>query len=314
MLQINCIKSYTKKANTQFAQFLISPLKFGQGITIGNALRRTLLSQLETIAITGVSFPGVKHEFSTIANVKEDIIYILLNIKQIVLKGHISEPLTMRLKFQGPGIITAKDIELPDGVQLVEPRQYIASVVADSCLEIEFFIRCGEGYILSGSNLNSLPDGFLSVDATFMPVRKVNFFIETASSDVLLQTESLVLEILTDGSITPLESISTAAEQLSKSFELLNVISVPKQGITVVENNLQEDNNEHALEKVLIEELQLSVRAYNCLKRENVHTISDLLNYSQEDLLEFKNFGQKSANEVNENLQLHFGQKLKKYF
>jgi DNA-directed RNA polymerase subunit alpha len=312
MLHIQCVKSHVKKANNQFSQFLIGPLKKGEGITLGNAIRRTLLSNLETIAIVGVNFTGINHEFSTIPNVKEDIIEILLNIKQIVLKGEIQEPLIVRLSSQGPGIISAEDIKLPEDIKIIEPRQYIASLVSDTSFEMEFLIGRGEGYTLNGNNSNSLTEGFLPIDAIFMPVRKVNFFIETSSDDISLQTESLILDVLTDGSVSPTEAISLAADLLQQKFESLKMTNVPRKVLPVVEEELDSDSTDQELGKVLIEELQLSVRAYNCLKRANIHTVSDLLKYSQEDLLEFKNFGQKSADEVNDNLQRRFGQRLRK--
>jgi DNA-directed RNA polymerase subunit alpha len=145
-----------------------------------------------------------------------------------------------------------------------------------------------------------------------MPVRKVNFFIETSSDDISLQTESLILDVLTDGSVSPTEAISLAADLLQQKFESLKMTNVPRKVLPVVEEELDIDSTDQELGKVLIEELQLSVRAYNCLKRANIHTVSDLLKYSQEDLLEFKNFGQKSADEVNDNLQRRFGQRLRK--
>jgi DNA-directed RNA polymerase subunit alpha len=309
MLQIHCLESKTKELNTKLSRFAIGPVKKGQGLTIGNALRRVLLSDLKGLAIAGVRIADVNHEFSTISNVKEDVIDILLNLKQIVLKGNITEPTLSRLTYHGPGIITAKDIELPSEVTLVEPNQYIAYVNTNRTVEMEFLIQQGEGYSLNIKKL--LPDGFLSIDAVYMPVKKVNFFIETSSDDIASNLETLILEIYTNGSITPTEALNIAAELLQKIFGSLTTAELPENIRPVLDNtSIKKPNNSSEFDNIMIEELQLSVRAYNCLKRANIHNLSDLLKYSQEDLLEFKNFGQKSADEVCLSLKTKFGKTL----
>jgi DNA-directed RNA polymerase subunit alpha len=308
MLQIQCLQSKTQEVNTLFSRFVIGPLKPGQGLTIGNALRRILLSDLQGLAIAGVRIAKVNHEFSTIPDVKEDVIDILLNLKQVVLKGFVKESTLARLSFCGPGIITAQDIEFPGEITLVEPNQYIASVNANKAVEMEFLIKQGEGYSLTSAS-NHLPEGFLAIDALYMPVTKVNFFIETSSTNISANLESLILEVYTNGSITPTEAVSTAAEMLQTIFGSLKLTELPRQSQTVID---EEFKNEKATEfdNIMIEELELSVRAFNCLKRANIHNLSDLLKYSQEDLLEFKNFGQKSADEVCVSLKNKFGKTL----
>jgi len=309
MLQIHCLQSKTQELHTLFSRFAIGPLKKGQALTIGNALRRVLLSDLQGLALAGVRIADVNHEFSTIPDVKEDVIDILLNLKQIVLKGQINEPTLSRLAYHGPGIITAKDIALPNEVTLVEPNQYIASVNTSKTIEMEFLIKGGEGYSIN-INADSVPDGFLALDAVYMPVKKVNFFIETSTDTSFENLESLILEVYTNGSITPKEAVSLAAGVLETIFGALNLQDLSLQSKMVNEESLkQEEENE--LANVLIEELELSVRAFNCLKRANIHTLPDLLQYSQEDLLEFKNFGQKSADEVCLNLERKFGKTLR---
>ena len=310
MLQIQCLESQTKEVNNIFSRFAVGPLKKGQGLTIGNALRRVLLSDLQGLAIAGVRIADVSHEFSTIQDVKEDVIDILLNLKQISLKGNIDEPTLSRLTYHGPGIITAKDIELPTEIELIEPNQYIASVNTSKTVEMEFLIQSGEGYTLNTKN--QLSDGFLPIDAVYMPVKKVNFFIETSSDTVASNLETLILEVYTNGSINPMEALSSASELLQNIFKSLQVSDLPKQLGPIVDNNIlnkNQDNNSE-FDNVMIEELELSVRAYNCLKRANIHTLPDLLKYSQEDLLEFKNFGQKSADEVCLSLKTKFGKTL----
>lgn len=309
MLQIQCLESKTKEVNTILSRFAIGPFKKGQGLTIGNALRRVLLSDLQGIAIAGVRIADVSHEFSTISDVKEDVIDILLNLKQIVLKGNINEPTLSRLTYRGPGIITAKDIELPSEISLIEANQYIASVNTSKIIEMEFLIQAGEGYSLGSKN--QLPEGFIAIDAVYMPVKKVNFFIETSGADISANRETLILEIYTNGSITPTEALNSAAELLRNVFNSLTVTDLPEQVIPIVDTTLTKKPQQTSeFENIMIEELELSVRAYNCLKRANIHTLPDLLKYSPEDLLEFKNFGQKSADEVCASLEKKFGKKL----
>ena len=214
-----------------------------------------------------------------------------------------------RLNYKGPGIVTAKDIKLPKELSLIEPRQYIASVTSNKNFEMEFFIEKGEGYSLN-RNCSLLPKSFLAIDTVFMPVKRVNFFIETSADETTSKCESLNLEVKTDGSITPTEAVSSAAEILQQLFGSLRMANLPLRLNSVVEK-VKEDKSQE-MTNILIEELELSVRAYNCLKRANVHTVTDLLQYSKEDLLEFKNFGQKSADEVCESLEGRFGKILKK--
>jgi DNA-directed RNA polymerase subunit alpha len=308
MLQIQCLQSKTQEVNTLFSRFAIGPLKTGQGLTVGNALRRVLLSDLQGLAIVGVRIAEVSHEFSTIPDVKEDVIDILLHLKQIVLKGSLKEPTLSRLAYHGPGIITAKDIELPEEITLVEPNQYLASVNTSKTVEMEFLIKSGEGYSISNSS-NQVPEGFIAIDAVYMPVKKVNFFIETSGNDISSNLESLILEVYTDGSVTPTEAVSAAAETLQTIFSSLNLTDLSSHSKIVIDDELKKEK-EDEFDNILIEELELSVRAFNCLKRANIHTLQDLLKYSPDDLLEFKNFGQKSADEVCVNLEKKFGKTL----
>merc|ERR1711871_1226284 len=283
----------------------------GQSTTIGNTLRRVLLSNLQGIAIIGVRITGIEHEFSTIPNVEEDVVDILLNLKQIVLTGNITEPTLARLSIKEDGIRVAGDIQLPDNITAVDPRQYIASLTDKGNLEMEFLIAKGQNYFTNGKLDYTVPERFLAIDAVFMPVTKVNFFIETSRNNSSFELESLILEIWTNGSIQPDEALSSSAEILENTFRLLKVTNTFSSAAPTIELSVQEEKTEH-LETVFIEELELSVRAYNCLKRANVHTLSDLLQYSADDLLEFKNFGQKSADEVCENLKAKFDLDLRK--
>jgi DNA-directed RNA polymerase subunit alpha len=314
MFQVQCLKSATNKPTESYSKYSIGPFLRGQSTTVGNAIRRVLLSNLQGIAITGVRITGIDHEFSTIFNVKEDVVDILLNLKQIVLKetgiNDITEPILARLNIKKTGIITANDIELPDSITLVDPRQYIASLTTQGNLEMELLINKGQNYFTSGKLEYTIPESFLAVDAVFMPVTKVNFFVETSRNSSSFELESLILEIWTNGSVLPDEALSSSAEILENTFGLLKITNTFSSSSSI-ETPVQEEKSEY-LETVFIEELELSVRAYNCLKRANVHTLSDLLQYSADDLLEFKNFGQKSADEVCENLKARFDLDLQK--
>jgi DNA-directed RNA polymerase subunit alpha len=311
MFQVQCLQSTEKTETELYSKYYIGPFINGQSTTIGNTLRRVLLSSLQGLAIVGARINGINHEFSTIPHVKEDVVDILLNLKQIIFKGNINEPTLARLRVKGPGIITADDIELPPNVKLIDPRQYIATITSKGDVEMEFLITQGQSYLKNTTLESIIPNGFLSVDAVFMPVKKVNFFVETAQTNNQSELESLILEIWTNGSLTPAEALSTSAEILGNSFELLKITNTTST-LTINKEIYTAEENPEQLDTIFIEELELSVRAYNCLKRANIHTVSDLLQYSANDLLEFKNFGQKSADEVCESLKKRFDMDLRK--
>ena len=207
----------------------MGPFIKGQGTTVGNALRRVLLSNIQGVAIIGVRITGIEHEFSTIPNVNEDVVDILLNLKQIVLKGDLKEPALARLNTKKPGLVTANSIELPTSISLVDSQQYIACLNKAGNLEMEFLIAQGQNYITSSNSQYILPTGFLAVDAVFMPVSKVNFFVETSRNlylnnsiktlDIMSNLESLILEVSTNGSMKPSEALSYSAEILENTFK-----------------------------------------------------------------------------------------------
>lgn len=311
MFQVQCLQSTEKIETDLYSKYSIGPFTSGQSTTIGNTLRRILLSSLQGLAIVGVRITGINHEFSTIPYVKEDVIDILLNLKQIILKGDIHEPALARLRVKRAGIITANDIELPPNVEVVNPLQYVAHVNETSNIEMEFLIARGQSYIKNATLDSIVPSGFLSVDAVFMPVKKVNFFVETAQQNKFSGLESLILEIWTNGSLSPDEALSISAETLENSFKLLRITNTTST-FTLDQKVLPEEENVDSVEIIFIEELELSVRAYNCLKRANIHIVSDLLQYSLTDLLEFKNFGKKSAEEVVDSLKKRFNIDLRK--
>lgn len=299
-LQVEYLESRTTKPYQQYGKFSVRPLERGQGTTIGNALRRTLLSDLEGTSIVAVRISGVNHEYSTIPGVKEDVLEILLNLKAIVLRNRGRESHIGRIRLQGPAVITAGLLDLPPDIEIIDPCQYIATICSNNIFEMEFKIENGKGYRLSSQESNNSAIDFLQIDAIFMPVYKVNYYIEESSG--LLQTtqERLILEIWTNGSLSPHTSMIQASNILNNLFHSLrNIKFQSTDTIKTFETK--------KVTQVLIEELQLSVRAYNCLKRAHIHSIADLLDYSQEELLEIKNFGQKSAKEVINALQDRLG-------
>lgn len=303
--QIECIESKTEDTHQQYGRFIIEPLKPGQGITLGNSLRRTLLADIKGTAIVDVRIAGVNHEFSTITGVREDVLEILLNLKEIVLKSHSSEAQIGRLRVQGPAVVTAGLLDIPAEVKIINKKQYIATICNNTIFEMEFRIEQGYGYKLVNNYINNKSLDFLQIDAIFMPVKKVNYTIQEKRLNTQLIQEKLVLDIWTNGSLSPQQAISEGSKILTNLFyPLININFKPTQR--------REDNTHNNTNQILIEELQLSVRAYNCLKRAQIHSISDLLDYSQEELLEIKNFGQKSADEVIDALKSRLGINLPK--
>jgi len=279
-----------------YGQFLINSLQSGQGITVGNLLRRVLLNDLGGTAITAIRIAGVRDEFSLIAGVREDILEILLNLKGIIFTNATNNISFGRLKIKGPAVATANSIQLPSNIDIVNPNHYIATISSSNFLEIEFKFEHGIGYKLATQTFSDESEDFLETDAIFIPVQKVDFKIENVYNDSNTITERLFIDIWTNGSISPEEAISSASKF---AIELLDSIMENKfpQKLDKSENtNNLTSINPHI--NIAIEELQLSVRAYNCLKRAQIHTIGDLLEYSPEKLQELKNFGRKSADEV----------------
>nr|YP_010938200.1 RNA polymerase subunit alpha [Meringosphaera mediterranea]WLD05713.1 RNA polymerase subunit alpha [Meringosphaera mediterranea]WLD05877.1 RNA polymerase subunit alpha [Meringosphaera mediterranea]WLD06097.1 RNA polymerase subunit alpha [Meringosphaera mediterranea] len=290
-LKFQYTKSCVEESGNLTGHFLMPTTEPSQGLTVGNALRRVLLSNLEGTALTGINIPNAHHEFSTIEGVREDILEILLNLKQIILKSSSPETLTGRLKINGPGVITAAAIEFDQPVEILNPTHYIATVHEDLNASYELRAERGSGYIFA-DQMTKKYENFLNIDAVFMPVVKVNYTIKKIYVGYNQTVDSLVLEITTNGSITPEEALSQGAKKLTDWFGMLTTVEeveqeVPKQIEPVVEP-----------ETILIEELQLPVRAYNCLKRSGINSIDDLKQYSQEEIKEIKNFGKKSAQDV----------------
>jgi len=304
-ISIKCLKSEKIQSGACYGQFVINSLRPGQGITIGNQLRRVLLGDLGGVAISAVRIGGITHEFSTIPGVREDILEILLNLKGIVLKSKIQNNQFGRLKIQGPSVITADLIQLPSTLEIVNPSHYIATISTSNILEIEFKFEYGTGYKLASQTFSDEDDNYLQLDTIFMPVQKVDFKIENVYDTANNISERLFIDIWTNGSISPNEALESASKIIIDLFTLL----INNKNIN--ENNQLEEKTEsisiEPYTNIAIEELQLSVRAYNCLKKAQINTVGDLLQYSPEKLQELKNFGRKSADEVFSTLKNKLG-------
>ena len=307
-ISIKCLKSEKIQSGACHGQFLINSLKPGQGITIGNQLRRILLGDLGGVAISAVRIAGVTHEFSTIPGVREDILEILLNLKGIVFKSQTQNTQFGRLKIQGPSVITADLIELPSNLEIINPNHYIATISTANILEIEFKFEYGTGYRLAAQTFSHEADNYLQLDTIFMPVQKVDFKIENVydrSNNTNNISERLLLDIWTNGSISPNEALESAAQIIIDLFTLL--INNKNMNDASQLESKSESISIEPYTNIAIEELQLSVRAYNCLKKARINTVGDLLQYSPEKLQELKNFGRKSADEVFSTLKNKLG-------
>ena len=304
-ISIKYLKSEKLQSNACYGQFVINSLQTGQGITIGNQLRRVLLGDLGGIAVSAVRIAGVTHEFSTIPGVREDILEILLNLKGIVLKSNTESPEFGRLKIQGPSVVTANLIQLPPGLEIVNPNHYIATISTSNILEIEFKFEYGTGYKLASQTFSDEDENYLQLDTIFMPVQKVDFKIENIYDKANNISERLFIDIWTNGSILPNEAFESASQIIIDLFTSL----IHHQNIS--ENSQFTPKSEsmsiEPYTNIAIEELQLSVRAYNCLKKAQINTVGDLLQYSPEKLQELKNFGRKSADEVFSTLKNKLG-------
>jgi DNA-directed RNA polymerase subunit alpha len=291
-LKFQYFKSCVEESGNLTGYFLLQNLETGQGLTFGNALRRVMLSNIEGTAITGIKIPGIVHEFSTIPNVREDLLEIFLNLKQIVLSGKKETPSFGHVSVQGPGVITANLIKFEDEIEIINPNQYIATLSGNEILNFTLKVEKSSGYQFAEQEKNLDNLDFLAIDAVFMPIVAVNFRTKNVYTGYSKTTESLILEITTNGSISPEKALSEAAQKLRDWFSLLtdeeNLIPKEKIEIKSITPN----------EIILIEELQLPVRAYNCLKRAGINSVDDLVNYSPEEIREIKNFGKKSAQEV----------------
>lgn len=292
----------TMASSDTYARYVVEPLESGYGVTLGNAMRRVLLSSLDGAAITSIRIESVYHEFSAIPHVKEDITAILLNVKSIRLRWTSSSDAPVRLYVQaaGEGVVLAGDIECPTGLEVINPDQTVLTLdSADARVSIEFVAERGRGYVPAELR-EGLPIGAIPVDAIFSPVRKVNFIPEHTRVGQVTTFDRLVLEIWTDGTMHPDEALNRSADLLVRHFSLL--ASLEHTPMRAEKQPLGASAVPPRLFEVPIEDLELSVRAFNCLKRAGITKVGQVLEMSEQDLLNVRNFGQKSLDELRQRL------------
>ena len=277
-------------------RFAIGPLEPGFGHTIGNSLRRTLLSSIPGAAVTQVRFDDALHEFSTLTGVKEDVTDIILNLKDLVLRSESEEPVTLRLDVRGPAEVTAADIQLSADVEVLNPELHIATLNSKGRLAVDITVDRGRGYAPADRNKTSATIGVLPVDSIFSPVRRVAFTIEPTRVEQSTNYDRLLLDIETDGAISPKEALASAGDTLAQLMGLVASMSDEPQGLELGEVATATTGSPDL--DLPIEELELTERPSNCLKRAQVHTIGELMQKTPDDLLAITNFGQKSLDEV----------------
>ena len=306
-----------KESSTPFyGKFTAEPLERGFGITIGNSLRRILLSSLQGAAIASVKFDGVLHEFSAIPGVKEDVTEIILNLKEVRLKLHTEGPKTIRVKAEGARELKAGDIQTGDAVEILNPEHHIATLSKDSKLSMEMVVKTGRGYVPAERNKEETqPIGTIPIDAIFSPIKKVNYTVTNARVGQRTDYDKLILEVWTDGSLNPEEAVAYSAKILKDQLSIF--ITFDEQ--EAVEAASAEPAETETLNENLfrsVDELELSVRSANCLKHANIKLIGDLVQKTEAEILATKNFGRKSLNEIKEILSemgLGLGMKLENW-
>lgn len=310
---IQCVETRTTEEGLVYSRFVADPLERGYGTTLGNALRRVLLADLEGAAITAIRIDGVAHEFSTIPGVAEDVVDVVLNLKGVVFKMYGDEAKTAHLSVHREGIVTAADIVVDADVEVVNPDWVIATLDSGTALEMELVIEKGKGFVPAERNRKPHQAvGVIPVDSIFMPIRKVNYTVEDTRVGQAVDFDRLILDVWTNGSVDPEEAISTAAELLIEQFRPFAFFGKDETALATEGHHTAPGAAAAAGgpgADMSIEELELSVRAYNCLKRANIYTVTDLLKKSERELMDIKNFGKKSAEEVIERLKA-FGFKM----
>ena len=285
----------------KYGKFVVEPLERGYGTTLGNSLRRIMLSSLPGSAVSQVKIDGVLHEFSSIAGVKEDVTEIIMNVKSLAIKNNsdTNEPKTAYIEFEGEGVITAADIQADADIEILNPEQVIATLSggADSKFYMELTITNGRGYVSADKNKNDdLPIGVIAVDSIYTPVERVNMAVENTRVGQKIDYDKITLEVYTNGTLNPDDAVSLAAKVLSEHLNLFIDLSEISQNAEIM---VEKENNEK--EKVLemnIDELELSVRSYNCLKRAGINTVEELCSRTSEDMMKVRNLGRKSLEEV----------------
>lgn len=283
--------------NDTYGKFIIEPLERGYGITLGNSLRRILLSSLPGVAVTSIKIDGVLHEFSTITGVVEDVTEVILNIKGLSLKMHSDGPKVIYIDAEGEGPVTAADIKADSDVEIMNPDLHIVTLNGDSRFYMEMNISKDRGYVSADKNKQAgQPIGIIPVDSIYTPVKKVNYIVENTRVGQITDYDKLTMEVWTNGTIKPDEAISLGAKILNEHLNLFVDLSDHSRHAEIMVEK-EETKKEKVLE-MTIEELDLSVRSYNCLKRAGINTVDDLINRTEEDMMKVRNLGRKSLEEV----------------
>ncbi|ADY54785.1 DNA-directed RNA polymerase subunit alpha [Syntrophobotulus glycolicus DSM 8271] len=296
---IECVE---RSEDNTYAKFVIEPLERGYGITLGNSLRRILLSSLPGSAVTSVKIEGVLHEFSTIPGVLEDVTEVILNIKSLALKGYTDESRVLRLEYEGEGVVTAGDIITGPDIEILNPDLKIATLDKDGRLFMEMTVDRSRGYV--SAEKNKKPEhaiGVIPIDSIFAPIYKVNYAVEDTRVGMMTDFDRLTLEVWSNGSITPEEATSLAAKILSEHLRLFIGLTDNLGNVEIMV-----EKEEEAKDKILemtIEELDLSVRSYNCLKRAGINTVEELTQKTEEEMIKVRNLGRKSLEEVENKLK-----------
>lgn len=287
--------------DNKYAKFIMEPLERGFGTTIGNSLRRVLLSCLPGAAVTRVKIDGVLHEFSTINGVREDVVNIMLNLKGLSVKMYTEMPKTLIIDAKGPKTVTAEDIVTDSEVEIINPEMYICTLNEDGKLYMEITVEKGRGYVMADRNKSqNMPLGMIPLDSIFTPIRKVNFNVENTRVGQITDYDRLALEIQTNGSIKPDEAVSLAAKIINEHLaQFVNLTDHVGSVEIMVEK--EEDKKEKVLDTT-IEELDLSVRSYNCLKRAGINTVQELIQRNEDEMMKVRNLGRKSLEEVQQKL------------
>ncbi|MBO5065587.1 MAG: DNA-directed RNA polymerase subunit alpha [Clostridia bacterium] len=292
------VKFIGSAEDSAYGSFVVEPLERGFGTTLGNSLRRVLLSSLPGYAITSVKIDNVLHEFSTIPNVKEDVTEIVLNLKGVILKIHGDDPKIMRIEANGSGEITAGDIKADSEVEILNPDHHIATLDADAHVVMELTADKGRGYVSSDRNKQLLDPviGVIAIDSIYTPVLKVNYTVDNTRVGQITDYDKLTIDVTTDGTISAKDAVSFAAKILTEHLNLFVELSDEVSNTEIMVDKESTDNGK--VLETTIEELDLSVRSFNCLKRAGINTVENLINKSEEDMMKVRNLGRKSLEEV----------------
>ncbi|MGI6747404.1 MAG: DNA-directed RNA polymerase subunit alpha [Anaerovoracaceae bacterium] len=296
------IECFYSDENKDYGKFVVEPLERGYGTTLGNSLRRILLSSLPGAAVTSVKIDGILHEFSTIPGVKEDVTEIILNLKKLAVRINGENSKRVIINAVGPKVVTAGDIISDSDLEIFNPDLHIATLEENATLVMEINISRGRGYVPAEQNkTESMPIAVIPVDSIYTPVRKVNFSVENTRVGQVTDYDKLILEVWTDGSITPKEGVSIGAKIMQEHLKLFIDLTDSMEAMEIMVEK-EEDQKEKALE-MTIEELELSVRSFNCLKRAGINTVEELTHRTEEDMMKVRNLGKKSLDEVKNKLE-----------